>query len=287
MNQIGITTDCVCDLPEAYLKAHDIGIIYFYIETATGKFQDGHEITSRNILEYLENGGEKAETAAPEPLEYKAFFEKALQKNEQIIHIAISSHVSLSFQNASLALEMMGEDGKKVTIIDSRHLSTGMGHMVIRAAELRDAGKPADEITGACEAMRSKISTSFLTQNVDYLYRNGRVSKMLMNLTHTFRIHPVLTVKDGKMTLKGFQIGNYERSMMRYIRSELRQSRKIDKKRLFITHAGCPVRTIAQIKAEAEKLCKFDEVNVTGSSATVSGNCGPESIGILFVRAEC
>ena len=54
--------------------------------------------------------------------------------------------------------------------------------------------------------------------------------------------------------------------------------------RLFITHADCSVRTISKIKAEVEKLCRFDEVMVTKASATVSSNCGPETVGVLFVR---
>ena len=59
MNSIGITTDCVCDLPDEYLKKRGVDVVYFYITTGTGRFKDGFEITSGNVLEYLENGGNK------------------------------------------------------------------------------------------------------------------------------------------------------------------------------------------------------------------------------------
>ena len=283
MKKTGITTDCVCDLPEEYIKANDIDIIYFYITTATGKFRDGYEITSGNILEYLENGGEKAETTAPESEEYKSFFENALNRYDELIHIAISSRVSLSYQNATAALKLMGDSGKRVTVIDSAHLSTGMGHMVMRAVELRDQGEDEDEIVKAVESMKHRVSTSFITKNADYLYRNGRTSKNVQRLSAFLMLHPVLTLKNGRITLKTLQIGNYEKSVMNYIKSELKHNSKIDKKRLFITHAGCTLKMISQIKSEAEKLCKFDEVTVTKASATVSGNCGSETIGVLFV----
>ena len=29
MSDIGISTDCVCDLPEEYLRRNKVGIIYF------------------------------------------------------------------------------------------------------------------------------------------------------------------------------------------------------------------------------------------------------------------
>ena len=283
MKKTGITTDCVCDLPEKYLQANCIDVICFYITTATGMFKDGHEITSGNVLEYLENGGMKAETNAPAPREYKEFFEKALKQYDELVHITISSRTSHACQNAMAALELMGENGKRVTIVDSSHLSTGMGYIVMKAAELRDSGKSMSEIAEAVEGMKRKISTTFIAQNADYLYRNGRASKNLKKMSALLRLHPVFTLKNGRITFKKFKIGNYERSVMRYIRGELKYSRRIDKRRLFITHAGCSVKTISQIKAETEKLCRFDEVTVTKASATVSSNCGPETVGVMFV----
>ena len=283
MTKTGITTDCVCDLPEEYLKANGIDVIYFYITTATGRFRDGCEISSPNILEYLEDGGEKAETSAPAPEEYREFFENALKKYGELVHISISSRISLSCQNARAALELMGEQGKRVMVVDSGHLSTGIGHMVIKAVELRDAGYPTKEIAAAAESMKSNISTSFIAKNADYLYRSGRVSKTVKKLCSALMLHPVLTMREGRIALKTVKVGSYDRALTSYVRGELRRSREIDKSRLFITHAGCPVKTVAQVKAETEKLCRFNEVTVTKASATISGNCGSGTIGVLFV----
>lgn len=286
MIKTGITTDCVCDLSEEYLRANGIDVIYFYITTAEGRFRDGYEISSLNILEYLESGGEKAETSAPAPEEYREFFESALKKYGEIVHISISSRISYSCRNARAALELMGEQGKRVTVVDSGHLSSGLGHMVIKAVELRDAGYPTKEIAFAAERMKSMISTSFIAKNADYLYRNGLVGKTVKKLCSALMLHPVLTVREGRVALKTVQIGNYDRAMLRYVRGELRRSGRIDRKRLFITHAGCTVKTVAQVKAETEKLCRFNEVTVTKASATISGNCGTGTLGVLFVYKQ-
>lgn len=284
MKKIGITTDCVCDLPEEYLEINDVGVAYFYITTSTGRFCDGSEIDSANIIEYLETGGEKAVTTEPDAHKYKDIFENYLKKYDEIIHICISSYTSISYQNALAALDLMGDKSKCVHIIDSHHLSTGMGHMIIKAVEMRDKGSSAEEIIAEMAVLKKKISTSFITMNADYLYRNGRVSKTVRDISVLFRLYPVLTMKNGKMTLKSIQIGNYEKSVTQYIKSELRHNKKIDKRRLFITHAGCKVKMIAEVKAKIEKLCKFDEVIVTTASATVSGNCGPGALGVLFIK---
>lgn len=283
MKKTVITTDCVCDLPEEYLREHGVDLVYFYINTDTGRFQDGAGITSGNVLEYLEEGGVKAETYPPSVQEYQSFFEKRLRQGGELVHIAISGHVGGSCKNAMTAWRLLGEDSRRVTVIDSEHLSTGMGHMIMKAVELRDAGKSAAEIAEAVEGMKDKVSTTFITRNANYLYRNGRVGKRLKELCGVLMFHPVLVLKKGRMALKTIRVGHYEQSMLRYVRGELKRSDRIDKRRLFITHAGCSVRTISRIRAEAAKLCVFEEVVVTRASATVSSNCGPETVGIIFV----
>lgn len=284
MKKIGITTDCVCDLPEEYMKVNDVGIVYFYITTSTGRFRDGYEIDSANLIEYLESGGKKAETNAPAPEEYKSFFEKQLKKYDEIIHISISDKVSASYQNAVKAAEIMGEEGKRVHVVDSQHLSTGMGHIVINAVNMRDAGSTVSEILDGAEQLKRRVSTSFIAKNADYLYRNGRVSKTVRDICDTFMVHPVLTLKNGRMVLKTVQIGNYDNSIKRYIKRELRHGKHIDKQRLFITHVGCTVKMIADAKAEISKHCEFEEIIATKASATISSNCGEGTLGVLFIK---
>lgn len=284
MNSVGITTDCVCDLPGEYLRANGVDLVDFYITTDTGRFKDGCEITSENILEYLEEGGGKAETNAPDAADYQAFFEKRLERYGEIVHLSTSSHIGFSYQNAMSALEGMGEAGKRVTVVDSEQLSTGMGHLVMRAVEMRDAGSEASEIVKEIISLRKKVSMTFITQSVAPLYRFIRIGPRARRLCAFFAIRPVLCVRNGRISLKSFRIGNDEKSVIRHVRSELKRGGQINGGRLFITHAGCTVKMIAQIRAEAERLRAFDEVVVTQASATVSVNCGPGTVGVVFIQ---
>lgn len=282
--KICITTDCTCDLPKNTINKYDIHIIYFYIETDTGRFKDVDEITASNIFEYHLNGGQKSITNPPPPEEFAEIFSNILSEYDEIIHIAISSGISQCFKNSTAAVELLGEEGKRIHIFDSRHLSTGTGQLVIKAAQLAQAGCSTDEILAEIEIMKKRVSTSFMADNADYLYRNGKVGKAVKNICTLFKIHPVLEMKDGFLKLKTMQIGNYKGSALRYIRRELKNPDSIKKTRLFITHAGCSVSDIKLIKEEVAKLKKFDEVIVTKASATISGNCGPRTFGVLFER---
>ena len=283
MKRIGISTDCMCDLPADYLAANGIDVMQFYVHTANGRFRNESEITSENILEYLEAGNLIVKSNVPEPEECREYFEEILTRYDEVIHITTSDKIGLSHPNARAALELMGENAKRVALINSGSISTGLGHMVLLAVTLRDSGKSADEIIKACDVMRGKISSSFIVPNADYLQRMGYASRSVKNLCNLWKIHPVLCTKNGKLTVKAFYVGNYEKAVMRYIRGEFKNSERIDKKQLFITHAGCPAGILDRVKDQVASLCRFDTVTVTKASAVISSCCGPETVGVLFV----
>lgn len=282
--KICITTDCVCDLPEEALKRYEVDLMYFYVETETGRFRDVDEITAQNIFEYTAGGGRRTVSTAPPMEEFVDFFNQKLRTCDEIIHIAVSSKISMCFRNSSNAKSQLGAAAKRIHIFDSGHLSTGMGLLVLRAAEMAAAGHSSTEILAALEKMRDKVSTTFMAQNADYLYQNGKVSKTVKELCNLFNVHPILEMKDGFLKLKSIQIGNYERSARRYIRKALAGPQKIESQRAFITHAGCSVSDWKMVRKEVDKIKAFDSVMVTTASATISVNSGPRTFGILHVR---
>lgn len=280
MSKVWITSDCTCDLSEDLLDKYKVEVTHFYISTDRGCFKDMAEITATNVVEYFENGGQRISTAAPGASEYIDFFERMLKEHEKILHIAIGSTVSMSYTNAVAAAEKFGG---KVQIFDTGHLSTGMAHMVIRAVELAREDKSAEEIIKELEEMKKKVSTSFIAYNADYLYRTGKVSKTVKDVCSIFKIHPVLSMKNGEMKLKTVQIGAYDKAILRYVRKELRNPGRIKKDRLFITYSTCPVRLLAKVNEQARACCPFEEVIETKASATVTSNCGANALGVLFV----
>lgn len=282
--KVGIVTECVCDLPKRMLEQYDIRIVYFVVRTAYGTFYDSAEITARNVFDYMEEGSQVPISMEPDPEIYRQIYGDALKKYDELIHIAISSKTSNSCTAAGAAVASMKEAGRRVHIFDSGHLSAGQGHLVLLAAELAAAGETADRILEALNALRDKVSTSFVVNNVDYLYYNGRLSEKVKKICDRFSLHPVLAMKDGELALDSILIGSYEKICRKYIRKLLRRSGRIDTKRIFLTHAGCSVKVLEQFKAEIEQYCTPEKLIVTDASATVSCNCGPGAFGILFCQ---
>lgn len=282
-NRICISTDCAADLSEELIKAYDIEIIYFFISVKSGVFRDGYEITADNIFEYMEAANDCPITRAANSDEFVAFFSKRLKDYEEIVHVCLSQHVSRSYANALEAVEKMGEQGKRVHVFDSAHLSTGTGLLVLRAANMALGNRTAEEIMEELEAAREKVCTTFMTQNANYLYRNAKVSGWVDKVCDFFHIRPMLGMQEGYLKLQSVFMGVYEDCALRYIRRVMRKSDKIDSSRIFLTHAGCTVSDLEMIKKEMGKYVDLNNVFVTRASATVSSNSGPRTFGIIYM----
>ncbi len=279
--KLKITADCVCDLPEHIRESYDIPIIYFYVITDSGSFKDRAEITTRNVMEYLEGEHKELSTVAPGVEEYRDFFAKELENCEELLHFSISAKMSRAYKHAH---EAAGEFGDRVKVFDTENVSTGMGHMVLFASEQAKQGVERYRILEELQVMKTKVSASFVTENVHNLYITGRVSKLMDVVCKGLKLHPILEIKGGELKIGGILVGDFRKAVVRYIGRELKSSGEINKKRLFVTHCTCPVKIVNSAKQVAQSFCKFEQVEVVNVSATISTGCGPNTIGIMFVR---
>ncbi len=279
---VTITTDCVCDLPEEWISMFEIKSMYYYVYTGNGRFCDFKEISSDSLLQYLEEEGNTAHSDAASVSEYEKFFANVLEESESVIHISMTSHASKGYERALSAAK--GFDS--VTVIDSGHLSSGMGMMVLYAAQMVKDGSSREDICKKLGTLKDRISTSFIVPSPENLYRNGKIGRGVREFCETLDLHPVIALKQGKMVCDRIEMGRIENSYKRYIHQEMKGKNKIDKRILFITYAGCSVKTLEKIEKEVAKYVKFEKVVFQEASATISSNCGLGAFGLLYMKKK-
>lgn len=279
---ISITTDCVCDLPKEWLEKFDIKSMYYYVYTDAGRFCDIKEIDSDNLLRYISVEGNTAHSSHASVVEYEKFFGDALEEAEEVIHISMASNSSQGYATALSAAKGFGN----VTVIDSGHLSSGMGIMVMYAAQMVQDGKHVDEICDKMASLKDLISTSFIVPSPETLYRNQKIGKGVRNICEALELHPVLCLRQSKIICGFMEMGRTQKAYQKYIRHEMLKKKKIDTSLLFITYAGCSVKMLQEIEKEVEKYVKFDRVVFQKASATISSNCGLGAFGLLYMKKK-
>lgn len=278
--KVAITADCICDLPRELLDHYQIRLMYCYVHTKEGRFCDLFEVSSDSLLPYLQTEGNFAHSSTADPAEYEYFFADTLEQAEHVIHITATISLSGAYPNAAQASRSFGN----VTVIDSAHISSGHGLMVLYAAMLAEKGKSVTEICAALDEYRERIFSNFLVPSTATLYRNGKVSGAVHRLCTSLNLHPILAMSGNRLKLWKIESGNMHRTTIQYVRKLFKHHKQIDSRILFLTYAGCSVRQTDEILAEVEKYMKFDKVILQKASATVTSNCGMGTFGLMFVK---
>lgn len=277
--KIKICSDSTCDLSAEILEKYDISILPLYVMKEDEEHRDGVDITPDDIYAYTEATGKLCTTAAISVQDYIDFFNEKFAECDEIVHFHISSDMSSCYQNAVIAAS---EVDKKVYSVDARNLSTGIGQLVVAAAEMAQAGATGAEIAEVMNAKREKLDVSFVVDTLVYLHKGGRCSTVAALGANLLSLKPCIEVKDGAMGVGKKYRGSMEKCLIQYVRDRLAGREDVDTKRIFITHSGVTPELIEKVRAEVLKHQNFEEVLVTRAGSTISSHCGPGTLGILF-----
>lgn len=279
---IKITTDSTCDLPAPLLEQYDITVFPLGIVKAGKLYHDGVDIRTADIAAHVDAGGEITTTNAVNAADYEDAFRALAEKYDAVIHINIGSDFSCCCQNAKLAAAEVPE----VYVVDSGNLTVGHGMMVLAAAEAARAGRSVTEILAELEDMVPRLETSFVLDRLDYMKKGGRCSSVTALGANLLKLHPCVEVIDGKMSVTKKYRGGIEKVVADYVRDRLRDRTDLDTRRVFLVDT-CPGEELADIARDILRQDgRFGEILEAKAGCTIFCHCGPNTLGVVFLRKE-
>ena len=277
---IKILSDSTCDLSKELVQRYNIGIIPLYVRLGDEEYLDGVNITPEQIYKWSDENGETPKTAAASIEDISKFLDPA--GSDEYIVFTISSSMSVNFNNVRLAAQELGMSDR-VHVIDSANLSTGVGLLVVYAAELAKEGKAAKEIVEEIENTRDKVRASFVIDTLVYLHRGGRCSGLAAFFGTALNIHPRIAVTDGAMHPEKKYRGSSRRYVLDYVKDMEADLENARPERVFITHSGCDREVVEAVREYLSGLGVFKEILETRAGSVVSSHCGPGTLGVLFI----
>lgn len=275
-----ISSDSTSDLSPALKERYNIKTIPMGITLGDKTYLDGIEINPDDVYEHHRKTGELPKTTAINVGESEEFFRENTKDGSAVIHFTISSNMSSTYNNARMAAEKF-ED---VYVIDSKNLSTGIGLLIIAAAEMAKEGKEPKEIADKINRLADCVDVSFVIDSLEYLYKGGRCSALSVLGANLLKLKPCIEVKNGSMEVGKKYRGKFGEVLKTYAKERLENSNDIDLDRVFVTHAGCDPEIVNSVVKVVKETLPFKEVFVTRAGCTVSSHCGANTLGVLFIR---
>lgn len=277
-----LCADSTCDLSPELIERYQVHILPLHVNLEEQTFLDGVDINPDAIYAYYNEHKVLPKTAALNMDEFLDVVRPMIEAGNDVICVTLGSALSTTYNSCRLAaMEVEG-----LYAIDSHNLSTGFGHVVMAAGDRIAAGMPIEQIVAEVQEIAQKVEASFIVDNLEFLHKGGRCSAVAMLGANVLKLKPCIEVSNegGAMGVSKKYRGTLERVLEEYVADRLSGRDDIRQDRIFITHSGISQERIDLVKAAIEKHMHFDEIYVTRAGCTISSHCGPNTLGILFVR---
>jgi DegV family protein with EDD domain len=202
---IAIVTDSTSDLSPAICAQHGIRSVPLYVLFDGKMHKDGIDLTPAELFAGLKAGKKTPSTSQPSPAEFAQVYQEALEKADQVLSVHISGQLSGTVGSARLAAQDFAD---RVTVVDSRSVSMGLGMQALRAAQRAGEGRSVPEIVGELGRVAAQADIRFTVDTLDFLRLNGRIGGAQALLGSLLNIKPILTVKAGRVESGGRVRGN-------------------------------------------------------------------------------
>ena len=286
---IAIVTDSTCDLPADILEKYQIEIVPLTVHFEEDTYYDKIDLDSKEFYTMMESAAEIPTTSQPSVGLFIDKYEKLSAEYDQIISIHISSALSGTCESARLAAAQI--DDLEVEIIDSKSTSTGLGFMVLLAAELIKAGKELKEIKNHILREREKLTIYFTVNELNYLQKGGRIGKAQALLGSVLNFNPILelSAETGEITAKE-KVRGYTKTNKKMVELAL-EAAAGSKNINFAYIYGKDSENYQQFKNRLESELKtqnyFEYQILENEIGTVlSSHTGPLVYGIVIYRGE-
>jgi DegV family protein with EDD domain len=200
MSKIAVVTDSTSDLPESACKKYGIKIVPLTVAFGDRLYvDDGKSIKQEDFYKMMGKSSQMPKAATPTPGEFMKTYIELLKKKKEILSIHISRKLSGTINSAELARKQLGSEN--IYIVDSQMVHMPCGFMAIKASVLADKNYKAEDIIEELDNFREKINSFFVPRNLDNLIKGGRISKIRAAFANLLEVKPILTLKDGEVSL--------------------------------------------------------------------------------------
>ncbi len=278
MENIRIITDSGSDLPQNYHEK--ITVLPMSIRFGQEEYQDGVTISTTQFYEKLIESDVLPTTSLISPGAFADAFQEAADRGEKVIVITIAEKLSGTYQSATVAAADYPGD---VFVIDSKNVATAEQILVLRCLELIGQGMTAEAVAKQLEEEREKIHIVALLDTLEYLKKGGRISGAVALLGGMLSIKPVVTCKDGVVSMIGKARGS--KNGNNFLVKEIESTAGIDfSKPLRLGYTGLTDTLLRKYVEDSSRLWEghAESIVVSHIGSTIGTHIGPGAIAVAF-----
>lgn len=200
---VKIVTDSTCDLPAPLLKESDITVVPIYVVFGDKSYRDRLDIDEDEFYHKLTHDSLHPTTSVPTPKDFADVYNKLARETDEIVSIHLTAKESGTYNAALLGKGLVGNNRCRIEVIDSQSVSLGLGLVVNEAAQAVKSGANLEQVVERVRQSIPRVHLLILVDTLKYVVRGGRLNKAYGILGSALRVKPLLTLKEGDLSLVG------------------------------------------------------------------------------------
>ncbi len=289
MAEFKIFTESNADLSLELAKKTDVHIIpmLFRLDGKEYKNTPFETELSEEVFYAKVRAGSMPSTAQINLEDFKEHAKPYLDKGLDILHICFSSALSGTYNSCRIAAgELMEEyPERRVVVVDSHAASLGEGLLVYKAAMKQQQGESLDDVVKFVQDTRLKVAHWFTVDDLNHLYRGGRLSKMAALAGTLLGVKPILNVSDeGKLVPKD-KVRGRTKSLDFLVDRVVKDAVDPKNNELFVSHGDC-LEECEYFVSKVKERINFKEVYINFVGPTVGAHAGPGVLAVFFLADQ-
>lgn len=281
--KVQILADSACDLTDKQYEAYNIEVVPLTVHLDGEDYLDGIDVQPKKVYDAMREGS-SPKTSQVSPQTFQDLFTKYAKENIPLVYVAFSSELSGTYQTAKMMEQEVKETYPEAVlhVIDSKCASIGYGLVVLRVAKLAQEGASLDEILDQVSYHAQHMEHIFTVDDLEYLYRGGRVSKTAAFVGSLLRIKPILHVEDGKL-IPLEKIRGSKRVLSRMV--ALMEERGVDFENQIvgISH-GDDLEKAEELASLIQEKWNPKEILIEYVGSVIGAHSGPGTLALFFLN---
>lgn len=290
-----IVTDTTSDLPLRYYKDNDIisMALSFSINGVEYAGSRGKNVDVKEFYSKLRSGA-VAKTSQASPDKVIELFKSIVSSGSDILYIGFSSGLSGTFQSVQMAKAEIEDEfpHSRILVVDSLSASLGQGLLVDFAVNIYNEQKQSGEFDivktyNLIEGIKLSICHYFTVDDLNHLFRGGRVSKGEAFFGTLLGIKPVLCVNnEGKLVNIG-KVRGRKQSLDALVQKMIVKTEDVGdrNKYVFIAHGDCE-KDALYLADRIKSVFGIPAKIINHIGPVIGAHSGPGTVALFFIGAD-
>ena len=281
MPRVAVMTDSNSGITQLDGKNMGVGVMPMPF-TIDGKIYYEDVSLSREEFFQMMADDKNILSSQPAPADLLEMWDKALEKNDQIVYIPMSSGLSGSCQNARM---LANDYHGKVYVVNNQRISVTQKRSVQDALQMAANGMDAARIREVLERERFDSSIYIMLDTLKYLKKGGRITPAAAAIGTLMRIKPVLQIKGERLDAfsKARTLNQGKTTMINAIRHDIENLYGENNIWMYAVHAQVPDE-FAVFRKEVRDAFPGYEVEDDRLSLSICCHIGPGALAIACVK---